>query len=118
MTPPPEGSRGAKRVANAARPRLTYRDRLTGFSQVRGYPSSSARLCQRRLDCFGTKRPPVQVRPPRPRSQVMYLTRTRPLCVAYSSDYAQVPDGWHLEHEPDPRASHAGTVRERTEPRA
>jgi hypothetical protein len=36
---------------------------------VRGAPSDSARPRSTDLICFGTKRPPVQIRPPRPRSR-------------------------------------------------
>jgi len=46
--------------------RQTRCDLLRAFVQVRGSPFDSSRPERRRRYCFGTKRPPVQIRPPRP----------------------------------------------------
>ena len=46
--------------------RETRRDPLRAFVQVRDSPFDSYRPERRGQNCFGTKRPPVQIRPPRP----------------------------------------------------
>ncbi len=63
---PAHGSRGANFGSQRLSARLDMALQPRAFSQVRGSPFDSIRPGSTHLPCFWTKRPPVQIRPPRP----------------------------------------------------